>query len=69
MKYNVYLCGEMTINEMKSNVVGSKDEIFEQGGGGYVHFYPEDMERMKSVTVDEQLEYKSLLIEQGRYIE
>lgn len=29
----------------------------------------EDLERMKSMTVDEQLEYKSLLIEQGRYIE
>ena len=59
----------MLLNEMVSNVVSSKDEIFESGGGGYVHFYQEDVEKMKSMTVDEQLEYKSFLIEQGKYIE
>ena len=52
-----------------SNVVSSEEEIFETGGGGYVSFYQEDIERMKSMTVDEQIEYKSELIKNGRYTE
>lgn len=52
-----------------SNVVSSKKEIFETGGGGYVSFYQEDIERMKSMTADEQIEYKSELIKNGRYTE
>ena len=52
-----------------SNVVSSKEEIFETGGGGYVAFYQEDIERMKSMTIEEQIEYKSGLIKNGRYTE
>ena len=52
-----------------SNVVSSKDEVFETGGAGYVSFYQEDIERMKSMTIDGQIEYKSELIKNGRYTE
>ena len=30
-----------------SNVVSSEDDVFQVGGGGYVSFYPDDIERMK----------------------
>ena len=53
----------------KSNVVSANDEVFESGGGNYIHFYPEDIERMKSMTVKEQIEYKTCLIGKGKYIE
>lgn len=39
--------------ERRSNVVSAPDEVFETGGGGYAHFYSEDEERMKTMTVDE----------------
>ena len=52
-----------------SNVVSSEEEVFETGGGSYVSFYQEDIERMKSMTIEEQIEYKSGLIKNGRYTE
>ena len=58
-----------TLPKSHSNVVSSKEEIFETGGGGYVSFYQEDIERMKSMTIEEQIEYKSELIKDGRYTE
>lgn len=52
-----------------SNVVSSEEEVFETGDGGYVSFYQEDIERMKSMTIEEQIEYKSGFIKNGRYTE
>lgn len=59
----------MMYSKGKSNVVSAKDEVFESGGGSYIYFYPEDIERMETMKVEEQIEYKAWLIGIGRYIE
>ena len=50
-----------------SNVVSSENDIFQVGGGGYVTFYPEDIEKMKTMTIKERCEYKSYLLKHKRY--
>lgn len=50
------------------NSVSAADEFFSKGGGeGKIHFYPEDVEKMKSMTTSERLLYGEKLIDEGRY--
>ena len=37
------------------------------GGGGYVRYFPEDIEKMKNMTDEEMHIYKCALIKQGKY--
>lgn len=35
--------------------------------GGFIKFYPQDIDLLKNMTIDEQIKYKSMLIDLGCY--
>ena len=51
------------------NSFSAPDEVFSKGEGGKIRFYPEDLKKMKKMSIDEILEYKEKLIKEGKYFE
>ena len=52
------------------NSFSTPDEAFSKGGdGGKVKFYPEDIEKMKNMSVTERLQYGEKLIKEEKYLE
>lgn len=52
------------------NSFSAPDEVFSKGGGsGKVKFYPEDIEKMKNMSITERLQYGEQLLKEGKYIE
>ena len=50
------------------NCVSGPDEDYSFKDAGYLKFYPEDEEKMKNMTPRERIDYKDVLIQQGKYI-
>ena len=52
------------------NCIGTEEDYaIPAGRFGHTEYYPEDIEKMKNMTVHERLEYKSQLIKEGRCID
>lgn len=49
------------------NSFGAKDEKFSTSGGGYLKYYPEDIEKMKTLTEDELIKFKQKLHKAKKY--
>lgn len=48
------------------NSVGAEYDVY-NAQGGYIYYYPEDVEKMRQMPEDEKTEYKLHLLENGRY--
>ena len=51
------------------NSFSAPDEVFSKGGGSEISFYPEDIEKMKNMSITERLQYGEQLLKEGKYIE
>ena len=53
-------------NKLPNSIGGLQDD-FSGNIGHEAKFYPEDVEKMRNMTIDEILKYKEKLIDEGRY--
>ena len=49
------------------NSISAKDEKFGIGGGRYLRYFQEDIEKMKTMSEDEIIEFKRKLREEKKY--